>query len=182
VHAQTEYIKVRHRSDDPLPFWTKHNYAATYDAAQAADLRRLALVDALHQDQLQRRALAAGVITARFSTLPEGYTHDYAGVPTDLTKADTAAFKGTPIGAALHSTGAADASNSATPQPKDKGDSVLGFPPAVPLHGVIPDAKSYIGSIDRWPAALLTRRLCRMAYEEVRRHFIHSNTHTNTRN
>ncbi len=193
VHEQTEYIKVRHRSDDPLAFWTHRGLYPVYNVNQAQDIRRLAALDALHQDQLQHRALRAGVITSRYSTVPDEDPQDYASVPSttaDLAALNTSTLQSTPVDATLHSTGvslspeaaaaaaeSARAAAAARGEPagtapvrvttgKDAGDGPLGFPRAVPLAGILPDAKSFIGSIDRWPASLLTRRLCRMAYEE----------------
>ena len=173
VEKQMNYIKVNHRSWDPLEFWTHYNFHATYDEAAAKDLIRLAELDIRHQYALHQRALRAGILSKE-----------------DFEKSSVA----TPSGAfPVHSKHSSElatekwgypeyklarkrlerefrvASGLATTQEQQeatdesKEDHKLGFPPLQPLIF----GKYYMSSIDRWHVDVIDKEFCTRVYESL---------------
>lgn len=144
IRKQTEYIKIRQRSEHTLEFWNHYKFAETYDEQTREDIARIALIDLLHQQQLQRRAIKAGIIDKPFDTINEEFKSDYEY----LRKSDEVSPV---IDANVHG----EFKSNYT-------DVERGYPALQTFK----DGHSYIASIDRWPATLLSRKMCRHAYED----------------
>ncbi len=132
------FIKVRHRSEDHLEEWNIHNFVELYDTYASFVHPRLAQIDKLHQESLQHRAIKAGLIDKPFDYRPAEYKQYYE-VLDDKTS-QMKIFDG-------------------------KTDAEAGFPGLLSIPTNY-NPTSYAASIDRWPAYLLSRKLCKEEYED----------------
>jgi len=184
IKQYADFTKMHHRSDEPLANWTRFDKWSTFDESSYADLIRLSLIDVLHQRQLQKTAIKAGVTSKGWDSISPQYYEKYYSwmfgpeyatkAPEEpIQKADVmATYPETPI--TVTDYGPAMTKDTMKRTRVEKPTDVdLGFPSILPLG--LENNYSWIASIDRIPAHLFSRKICKRVYEAANRAVIVTN-------
>ena len=204
VKEFTDYTKIHHRADEPLENWNRFDKFTTFDETQKADLVRLALVDVIHQRQFQTRAIGAGITNQGWNSIHPDYYQEYYSwmFPTTTTSTTTttttpdqpqqppqphqppnptpiqtanimAPYPPTPIMVTDYGESFSSKTMTRT-RVENPTDIDLGFPALLPFGPEV-DTQSWMASIDRIPAQLFSRKICRRVYETLNKAVIITN-------